>query len=99
MTDPKPARGMTIAQRVEAAACLLLLDDPTLLIPALNQYGLALVLAADVPSAEERAVLEACRQIPLQSLTDADDDADITPNWYVDLARAELDRRAAKDRP
>ena len=95
----KPAPGMTTVQRVEAAACLLGLDDPTLLIPALNEYGLAIVPLADVPRAEDRAVLEACSQVPLQSLTDADDDADITPNWYVDFARAELDRRAAKARP
>lgn len=63
-------------------------------------HGLALVPAADVPTPEERAVLEACRELhivaPLGMST-----AYVPPQSMAGLGRllhAELARRAAKER-
>jgi len=46
-----------------------------------------------IVSEAERKVLEACAEIPKASLEACVDDAEITPDWYLDLARAELARR------
>ncbi len=53
----------------------------------LETHGLHIVTAAD------KAVLEACDAMPMQSLLETELDSEITPDWYLALARAELIRR------
>ncbi len=53
----------------------------------LAAQGLHIVTAGD------KAVLEACDAMPMQSLLETELDSEITPDWYLALARAELSRR------
>jgi hypothetical protein len=46
-----------------------------------------------IGSEADRKVLEACSAIPNAALEQCDDDTEITPDWYIDLVRAELTRR------
>jgi len=46
-----------------------------------------------IVDAKDRAVLEAMSKAPGESLQQNVDDAEITPDWYLALAKAELARR------
>lgn len=71
-----------------------LIDQLKLIAPLLSRAGLSIVPASDVPSPEERKVLEVLGDVPNTLI---DDWRRWPSGWLMLLAKAELARRAAKE--